>query len=177
MNRLLLFALISIFSIAVRAQDMATTEHPVAKFLSKHSIDAQYSLVVKPDSRKALLKEIKKTPYLEVYNKMGVMANYPSPEAHLIKSFFNPNDKSSIPMQSLTPDVKANQESILKRFINITMPDGSKISTDVIQSPDKYYVVLYWKKDSKKRNIEVLRNWTNYAKENREIKLILVNVD
>lgn len=177
MRKILIFALICASSFIVKAQEATAIEHPVAKFLAKHKITAQYSLVVTPESRKELLKEIKKTPYLEVFNKNGVKVNYPSSEGHLIKSFFDPNDKTSIPMESMVPDTKVSNESILKRFRVTTLPDGSKIPTEVIQSPEKYYVALFWKKETKKRSLEILKNWTEYAAKNKEIKLLLINVD
>ncbi len=177
MNKLLSIILLSFFAFNANAQQTTTVEHPAASFLAKRNIKNQTLLIVKPESKKQLLKEIGTTPRIEVYNKMGGKLDYPSPEGHLIKSFFDPNDKTSIPMTSATPATTVSNETILKRFINCVMPDGSKIPSELIQSPDKYYVTLIWKSSTKKRNLEILKNWTEYANANKQLKLLLINVD
>lgn len=160
--------------LAAQSQDSTRTIHPIQKYLQENSIETKYLIGTKEaNAKKELQRAFKTLPYVEVYDLKGGKLKYPGETGKLIKSFFEP-EKAAIPMSA---EHEQDKGSILSRFIKCGGINGGSIPTEVMTSPEKYYVLLFWKKNPKKASLEVLKKWNEYAKEYPKIKLILVNLD
>ena len=174
MKKFLIPFLLCFGYLAAQSQENAQTIHPLQKYLQDNSIETQYLLGSKDEkAKKDLQKIFKNLPYIEVYDNVGGKLKYPGETGKLIKSFFEPQ-KATVPMAT---EYEQDKGSILTRFIKCGSINGESIPTEVMTSPEKFYVLLYWKKNPKKTTLAVLKKWDDYAKEYPKMKLILVNLD
>ncbi len=176
MNKIVCILLLMNFAQVNFAQDANFESQPLIKFLRKNSISSTNVVIVKSESKNLLNKEFKKLPFLEVYSSAGVQLKYPGQDGKLISSFFEPDDRSVVPMTVENESVDGTS-NIFKRFFHCSSLDGSQISYELMTRPEKYYVLLFWKKNVGKSNISILKKWNDYAIKNPKIKLILINLD
>ena len=176
MKHIFLGFIICIGSLTVCAQELNIENNPVIKYLRKNKITTKNVVGIKPESKSLLNKEFKNLPYLEVYTSPGVQVKYPGQDGKLVSSFFEPDERSVIPMTVETETVDGTV-NILRRFFHCTSLDGSQISYELMEHPEKYYVLLFWKKSNSKSVINILKKWDDYAIKNTKIKLILINLD
>ena len=174
MKKIIIPFLLCFGYLLAQSQDTTKIIHLMQKYLQDNSIETQYLLGTKDaKSKKDLQKAFKNLPYVEVYDLKGGKLKYPRETGKLIKSFFEPQ-KATIPM---SVEHELEKGSILSRFIKCSDISGGSIPTDVMTTPEKYYVLLFWKKSPKKSTLAVLKKWNDYAKEYPKMKLILVNLD